>query len=348
MRQVDWMRRALGAAVLVVALVAAGPAGAADCAVALVVNADSPEFSRARVEQAIGDGLGAPIVTPDEQGARDRCGTLVVTWRPSRSELAVTYETRGGSISRIVPTTADVDEGLRTAAALAANLVRNQASELIGPAPAAPSRAPAAASSAPAAPPVVEARTAPSPDPRPTVIVAVAVGTGFGPARGGPESTGLAWARLGHIAPEIGVSLSQRWSLSLQARWQRITTSGTWSGDSDGPCDADGPCSPRKSAFAVFLKAACVFTAPSAPVRGFVSAAVGVGSITQVLSPPYCSAGQICSSIYTAGPLLMGPGVGLAFRFAKHIDGVAALESRTAMMGSMLNFDMNVGVATRF
>ena len=62
MGQADWMGRALGAAVLVVALMAAGPAGAADCAVALVVNADSPEFSRARVEQAIGDGLGAPIV----------------------------------------------------------------------------------------------------------------------------------------------------------------------------------------------------------------------------------------------------------------------------------------------
>jgi len=62
MRQVDWMGRALGAAALVVVLGAARPARAADCAVALVVNADLPEFSRARVEQAIGDGLGAPIV----------------------------------------------------------------------------------------------------------------------------------------------------------------------------------------------------------------------------------------------------------------------------------------------
>ena len=83
-------------------------------------------------------------------------------------------------------------------------------------------------------------------------------------------------------------------------------------------------------------------------MRGFASAAVGVGSISQVLSPPICTAGEICSDIYTAGPLLFGPGVGLAFRFAKQIDGVAALESRMGMPASMLNFDMNVGVAARF
>ena len=348
MRQVDWMRRALGAAVLVVALVAAGPAGAADCAVTLVVNADSPEFSRARVEQAIGDGLGAPIVTPDEQGARDRCGTLVVTWRPSRSELAITYETRGGTISRIVPTTADVDEGLRTAAALAANLVRNQASELIGTAPAAPSRAPAAASSAPAAPPVVEARPAPSPDQQRYVIVAIAVGTGLGPT-GETGPSGVAWARLGHVAPEIGVTVSQRWSLSLQARWQYITTVGQWSGDSDGPCQPAGPCSPRKSAFAVLLKATYMFTEPSAPVRAFAYAALGAGEVAQVSFVP-CTAGQLCSDIFTAGPLLFGPGAGVAFRLAERLDAVTALAA-LALMGSpesMLNFDVNVGVAARF
>src|SRR5688500_18878220 len=73
MGQVNWMGRALPAAALVVAFAAARPARAADCAVALVVNTDSPEFSRARVEQAIGDGLGAPIVGSDEPGARERC-----------------------------------------------------------------------------------------------------------------------------------------------------------------------------------------------------------------------------------------------------------------------------------
>jgi len=264
-----------------------------------------------------------------------------VTWRPSRTELAVTYETRGGTISRIVPTTADVDEGLRTAAALAANLVRNQASELIG-------TAPPAASRAPAAPPVVEAGPAPSPDRQWNVIVAVAVGTGFGIAERTAENDSFAWARLGHVAPEIGATVSQRWSLSLQARWQRITTVGLWSGDSDGPCYADGPCSPRKSAFAVFLKTAYVFTEPSAPLRAFASAAVGLGSVSQVLSPGTCTAGQICSHIYTAGPLLFGPGVGFAYRFSQHLEAVAALETRIGFPESMLNFDTNVGVAARF
>jgi hypothetical protein len=346
MGQVDWRGRALGAAVLVVALVAAGPAGAADCAVALVVNADSPEFSRARVEQAIGDGLGVPIIRLDEDSAHDRCGILVVTWRPSRTELAVTYETRAGIISRIVPTTADVDDGLRTAAALAANLVRNQASELIGTAPAAPSRAPAVASSAPAAPPVVEARPAPSPDRQRNVIVAVAVGTGFGPIGDLSQRPGLAWARLGHVAPEIGLSLSQRWSLSLKARWQYTTMDGRW-GDSDGPCDAAGPCSSPKSAFAVFLNAAYVFTEPSAPVRGFASGALGVGEVAQVSSVP-CTAGQVCSYISTAGPLLFGPGAGLAVQLAERLDIVVALAALMASPASMLNFDMNVGVAARF
>jgi len=96
------------------------------------------------------------------------------------------------------------------------------------------------------------------------------------------------------------------------------------------------------------MKAAYVFTEPSAPVRAFASAAVGVGEVAQVLSPAICTAGQICSNIYTAGPLLYGPGAGLAYRFAERLDAVAALDARMGLPESMLNFDVNVGLAARF
>src|SRR5262249_41979089 len=74
-------------------------------------------------------------------------------------ELAVTFEEKRGTISRVISTTDDVDAAVAAAAALAVNLARNQAAELLNGG--APPPAPGAAPPPPPPPPP------PAPPPRP-------------------------------------------------------------------------------------------------------------------------------------------------------------------------------------
>jgi hypothetical protein len=80
-----------------------------------------------------------------------------VTWRPSRGELAVTYEEPGrGTVSRVIAAPPGVEQALVAAVDLAVNLVRDEAGELLGPAPVVPPAAvvprPAVVASPPASP----------------------------------------------------------------------------------------------------------------------------------------------------------------------------------------------------
>jgi hypothetical protein len=147
----------LGAALTAWAAVAAT---ATEPPLALVVNSDSPELTFARLQAALATSLDAQVVGASEQPVR---GTVTVTWRPSRRELAVTYQHgRRGTVSRVVPAPDDADGAIDAATALAANLVRNEADELLGPAPSPPPLPPA-----PAPPPAAAVVAAPAPPPRP-------------------------------------------------------------------------------------------------------------------------------------------------------------------------------------
>ena len=109
-------------------------------AVVLVVNADSPDLTFERLQPALAGALGTPVIAPPagvepSASAPPIRGTVTVTWRPSRRELAVTYQdARRGTVSRIVPAPADVEGAIASATELATNLVHNEAEELLGPA----------------------------------------------------------------------------------------------------------------------------------------------------------------------------------------------------------------------
>ena len=105
-----------------------------DPGVIVVVHSDSPELHPEAMRAAVAKELGMPAMAREDAAGRPVLGTVTVTWRPSRSELAVTYEETGrGALSRIVPAPPDVEKTITTATMLTANLVRREADELLPP-----------------------------------------------------------------------------------------------------------------------------------------------------------------------------------------------------------------------
>jgi hypothetical protein len=176
--------------ILLVLLVLAprGPAralAAAGTPVALVVRSDDPGFAWARVQEALAHQLGAAV---EQAGAGGKPrGTITMSFRPSRQELAVAYEVPGrGAVSRVVPAPTSVDEAVSTAVALATNLVRDEAEELLGREPV-PPPPPAAASPPVATPGPVAAAFAAAAPPRAS-LAAVAL---FYPLASNPTTPDL-------------------------------------------------------------------------------------------------------------------------------------------------------------
>jgi hypothetical protein len=170
------LRRCVRLAVAAIAL--AGPATgvrADDRPLALVVNSDSPELTFGRARASLEEALGAEVVVrPPEPPAPGQVrGTVTITWRPTRRELAVTYQDeRRGTVSRIVQAPEDPEQALASATALAANLVRDEAAELLGDGPPPEPQPGPAPAPRPPPPPImlVAPAAAPPPPPRPYLL----------------------------------------------------------------------------------------------------------------------------------------------------------------------------------
>lgn len=97
--------------------------------VAVVVYSDDPLVTAEAVRSQLALE-GIDVVTPGSTSTS--AGTVTVAFRPSRGELAVTFDAVGkGTMSRIVAAPRPGDAA-HVAAALAANLVRNEAEDLLG------------------------------------------------------------------------------------------------------------------------------------------------------------------------------------------------------------------------
>lgn len=179
------MVAALGQARPAAAMPEPGPAARARPLVLLVVYSDDPRITVDAVRSQLeGEGIDAPAsaATPPTSG------TVTVSYRPSRGELAVTFDAVGkGTVSRIVAAPRPADAA-RMAAALAANLVRNEADDLLGktkdpeppPVPAAPPGPPVAAPQAPAVPRAPIATPAPAAPPTAGASVFYPLATNYG------------------------------------------------------------------------------------------------------------------------------------------------------------------------
>jgi hypothetical protein len=236
------------------AILGAGTAAADPPAVALVVNADSPQLDFQRLGPELAAAIGGPVVPATGQAAASARGTVTVTWRPSRQELAVTYQDRQrGTLSRIVPAPAELDDVVAEATALAANLVRNEADELLG---------------TPAVPP---APVAPPPAHAPPTTASVTVATAAAPVGYAPVVASAFYPlATNHELPDI------RTRLSLNLLYGRVgQLDGAQLGL--GANSVDGPVSGVQLAFGFNLadgpvggaQAALGLNYAAGPVSGF-------------------------------------------------------------------------------
>jgi hypothetical protein len=362
--------RILVAVVMLPAVARAQPVGP----LALVVNSDDPAFSWQRVQRTMAEALGTAIVATDEPAATNRRGLLTVSWRPSRRELAVTYEDSRGVISRSVEAPGDVTAGVAAAAFLAVNLERDQAGDLLGTT-AHPDAVPPEPV-APAAPPphpeprlVIEGEPPPAPAlpptrPRERWTVGMVAGLGAGWASGtgnvnadAVASPGMAPSGLAHLTPEVGFYVDPRLLLSISARLEFLTGTNDLHLPMDpaykNECGGDFVCDGPKFGLAGFARATLFGAHESSDLRAYVSFAVGVGQILYPVtfsSIRACgpSGNAVCVDTITKGPLFAGPGGGLRYRLAGRLDLVAGVEILLGGPQFTVNGDLNAGAAVSF
>lgn len=184
------------------------------------------------------------------------------------------------------------------------------------------------------------------------LFVGLLVGSGLGWASGTGDlnadvpvgSAGFAAAKLGHVAPEVGVWLAPTLMLSLQGRLQAIT----------GTTDVTAGARTYHAAnFAAALFAKATWILGHRRLQPTFSLAGGVGRIRHVvtyarLTDCGASRRETCVDTVGAGPLLAGAGVGLLYPLRGRFILVAQANSQVGTPDFTVNLDFSVGVAAKF
>jgi tetratricopeptide (TPR) repeat protein len=200
------------------------------------------------------------------------------------------------------------------------------------------------------------------------VFLGLAVGGGGGWTKGRPEVNrtdnrgeplnfdGMAPASLLHVAPEIGYVVSPQLLLSLQGRFQLVTGATRVVGPQCGDPIAkmDGTCEPAKGAVAVLAKATYLLTEGGA-FRPYLSLSAGGGQIRHLvdLSQHLRDCGDKgrpvgCIDTVVAGTFLVGPSAGFFYGISDVLNLAVAVNSLVGVPQTMVNFDVNVGLAAAF
>jgi tetratricopeptide (TPR) repeat protein len=206
----------------------------------------------------------------------------------------------------------------------------------------------------------------------PPIFLGLMGGTGFGFVSGSGEintrnnSSGFAMAGAAQITPEVGYFLGPRFRLSLQLRYQILSSTTPLNLDkylTDAQkkanpdykttlCGGDGLCSTQTgSAVAVLARATWFFGADL--FRPYFSLALGAGYIRHEVT--FDSLGKVCGTNGTetcvdtvlAGPVFAGPGAGVLFAITPKWGVLADVTSLLGFPKFTYNFDLNVGVSVR-
>jgi tetratricopeptide (TPR) repeat protein len=192
---------------------------------------------------------------------------------------------------------------------------------------------------------------------------ALALGSGGGYHSGTPEAnrtddsrvplknSGVSMAWAVQISPEIGYFVSDSLLLSLQGRFQIVTGGSQIKGSAvektTNACKG-GTCHPAVYALAGLAKLTWFIGEPK-KVTPFVSLAAGAGQIRHVVNignknlsgcPP---AG--CQDTVVGGPVLFGPGGGVTVEVSDSFLIVASTNVLVGVPHTMVNVDLNVGLA---
>jgi hypothetical protein len=189
------------------------------------------------------------------------------------------------------------------------------------------------------------------------IFLALTLGSGFGIASGAADTTskhnlasaGLALAQLGQISPEVGYFIKSNLLLSLQGRFQYIT------GVNPGPTTCNTPgvtqaCTSKTTALAGFARA--TYFILEGDLHVFFGGSLGVGTIRHVslfADDHTCGSGSTqCVDSIKAGPILVGPNVGLTYDLSKTIALVVSVNTQLGVPRFTFNVDGNVGVGLKF
>jgi len=191
------------------------------------------------------------------------------------------------------------------------------------------------------------------------IFIGITMGSGFGIASGDADMTsrhtlgsaGFAPAQLGHLSPEVGYFISSKLLLSLQGRFQYIT------GLNPGPTTCNAPqggatmaCVPKTTALAAFARA--TYFVLDGDFHLFFGGSLGVGTIRHVslfADDHSCGNGSTqCVDTIKAGPILVGPNVGLSFDINKTVALVLSVNTQLGVPRFTFNFDGNIGLGLKF
>jgi len=191
----------------------------------------------------------------------------------------------------------------------------------------------------------------------PSFYLGLGLGSGIGWTSGSGEVTdasvpsGFRPSSLGHVVPEFGYFLAPNVLLSLQLRVQFISGATSERDPNLVMCGSDHLCSPSKGATAVFARAAW-FARSASKVRPYVSAMVGAGQVRHLVAIPRAnSCGDDpnhpveCVDTVLAGPVFLGPGMGVAMNLAPNFALVLGANSLLGFPRFTFHVDLDVGVA---
>lgn len=194
----------------------------------------------------------------------------------------------------------------------------------------------------------------------PSFYLGLGLGSGIGWTSGSGEVTdasvpaGFRPSSLGHVVPELGYFLVPNLLLSLQLRVQFVSGATSERDPNLVMCGSDHLCSPSKGATAVFARAAW-FARSASRVRPYVSAMVGAGQVRHVVTiPRTTTCGDDpnhpveCVDTVLAGPVFLGPGIGVAMNLAPTFALVLGANSLLGFPRFTFHVDLDAGVALEF
>lgn len=205
--------------------------------------------------------------------------------------------------------------------------------------------------------------TVPAPSgPRNGLWLVLALGGGGGYHSGAPEMNpqdtnvpandlhvaGFATARTLHVAPEVGYFHSEHLILSVQGRMQFV------GGAQDVTIvEPNGPHTYRaaRMAFAGFFKITWLSRKLGRRIQPLVFAQLGAGQIRHTVETPEgvtlsgCGENGRCRDTVLGGPVFVGGGVGATYRLMDHVGLYAALTLLAGAPRTLVEADVNVGVA---
>jgi Tfp pilus assembly protein PilF len=196
-----------------------------------------------------------------------------------------------------------------------------------------------------------------APPEEPTWYLGLEVGSGFGSVTGNGDinnqdkvSSGFGRSSLGHALPEIGTFVTPGTILSLQFRWQFVSGATSVRDTSNTMCGANHVCDPATGALAAFARMTWLFG--EGVFVPYLSAAVGAGQIRHLATFPgaiSCGGDPAhpvkCVDTVTAGPILIGPGVGLLLRATPNFGVILGVNTLVGLPQYTLHFDFNAGIA---